>query len=573
MNFLWWLAVVVVTVVGHEDCRETRCGLEGPAIRFPFRVKGRQPIHCGIRGFDLSCTDDNRTVLEMPSSPKLSIFEINYRSHAIGARLSDSCSPSEIFNNNGSSPFEFVGRASFFSCPPSTVRDEYCSASDEDCFPYGPSCMARVSPCHGNHPGNHIYDSSFFEYSCTLDQLPLVSCIKVHSYTSDPADASQIRNQMRIWYSDALALHWSIPSSEGITLQKIIFAGISALCLVLIAMGTTFYYVYNSNKKEKENQLRIERFLDDYRAMKPSRYSYADIKRITNQFKEKLGQGAYGTVFQGKLSSELLVAVKILNNSNENGEDFINEVGTMCQIHHVNVVRLVGVCADGFIRALVYEYLPNGSLQDFLSSADNKNSFLGWDKLQDITLGIAKGIEYLHQGCDQRIMHFDIKPHNVLLDQDFTPKVSDFGLAKFCAKDQSAISMTTARGTIGYIAPEIFSRNFGNVSYKSDVYSFGILLLEMVGGRKNFKVMEDSTSQVYFPEWIYNLLEQGKDIRIHIGDDEGDVTIARKLAIVGLWCIQWHPIDRPSMKVVVQMLERECENLAMPPNPFANTSG
>ncbi|BBN69385.1 suppressor of npr1-1 constitutive 4 [Prunus dulcis] len=197
---------------------------------------------------------------------------------------------------------------------------------------------------------------------------------------------------------------------------------------------------------EKENQLRIERFLDDYRAMKPSRYSYADIKRITNQFKEKLGQGAYGTVFKGKLSSELLVAVKILNNSNENGEDFINEVGTMCQIHHLNVVRLVGVCADGFIRALVYEYLPNGSLQNFLSSADNKNSFIGWDKLQDIALGIAKGIEYLHQGCDQRILHFDIKPHNVLLDQDFTPKVSDFGLAKFCAKDQSAISMTTARG-------------------------------------------------------------------------------------------------------------------------------
>ncbi|CAL8162270.1 unnamed protein product [Prunus armeniaca] len=338
-------------------------------------------------------------------------------------------------------------------------------------------------------------------------------------------------------------------------------------------MVTTIYHVYTSNKMKKENRLRIERFLDDYRAMKPSRYSYADIKRITNQFKEKLGQGAYGTVFKGTLSSELLVAVKMLNNSNEEGEDFINEVGTMCQIHHVNVVRLVGFCADGFIRALVYEYLPNGSLQNFLSSTDNKNSFLGWDKLQDIALGIARGIEYLHQGCDQRILHFDIKPHNVLLDQDFTPKVSDFGLAKFCAKDQSAISMTTARGTMGYIAPEIFSRNFGNVSYKSDVYSFGILLLEMVGGRKNFKLMEDSTSQVYFPEWIYNLLEQGNDLRIHIGNNEGDVTIARKLAIVGLWCIQWHPIDRPCMKVVVQMLERECENLTMPPNPFANTSG
>nr|XP_011468512.1 PREDICTED: probable receptor-like protein kinase At5g39030 [Fragaria vesca subsp. vesca] len=239
-------------------------------------------------------------------------------------------------------------------------------------------------------------------------------------------------------------------------------------------------------------------------------------------------------------------------------------------IHHVNVVRLVGFCADGFIRALIYEYLPNGSLQNYLSSADDKNSFLGWEKLQDIALGIAKGIEYLHQGCDQRILHFDIKPNNILLDHDFTPKVSDFGLAKLCSKDQSAISMTTARGTMGYIAPEVFSRNFGNVSYKSDVYSFGILLLEMVGGKKNFKVMEDSTSHIYFPEWIYNLLEQGSDLRIHIEDE--DVKLARKLAIIGLWCIQWHPIDRPSMSNVVQMLEREGDSLSMPPYPFASTS-
>ncbi|XP_021830974.1 rust resistance kinase Lr10-like, partial [Prunus avium] len=163
------------------------------------------------------------------------------------------------------------------------------------------------------------------------------------------------------------------------------------------------------------------------------------------------------------------------------------------------------------------------------------------------------------------------KPHNILLDQNFTPKVSDFGLAKLCARDQSAISMTTIRGTMGYIAPEVFSRNFGSVSYKSDVYSFGTLLLEMVGGRKNFKVMEDSTSQVYFPESIYNLLEQGDDLRIHI-EDEGDAKIAKKLAIVGLWCVQWHPIDRPPMKVVVQMLEREGDNLTIPPNPFCSTS-
>ncbi|CAL8119279.1 unnamed protein product [Prunus armeniaca] len=269
------------------------------------------------------------------------------------------------------------------------------------------------------------------------------------------------------------------------------------------------------------------------------------------------------------LSSELFVAVKVLNSSKGDGEEFINEVGTMGHIHHVNVVRLVGFCADGFRRALVYEFSPNGSLQDFISSPDNKNSFLGWDKMQDIALAIAKGIEYLHQGCDQRILHFDIKPHNVLLDHNFTPKISDFGLAKLCSKDQSIVSMTTARGTMGYIAPEVFSRNFGNVSYKSDVYSFGMLLLEMVGGRKNVDSATENTNEIYYPQWIYNLLEGGDDLRIHIGE-EGEGKIPKKLAIVGLWCIQWHPVDRPSMKAVVQMLEGG-ESLTVPPNPFAST--
>ena len=148
--------------------------------------------------------------------------------------------------------------------------------------------------------------------------------------------------------------------------------------------------------------------MDDYKAFKPARYFYADIKRITNNFKDELGQGAYGTVFKGKLSNEILVAVKVLNNSKGNGEEFVNEVGTIGRIHHVNVVRLIGFCADGFRRALVYEYLPNDTLEKFLCPADAKNHFLGWKRLQDIALGVAKGIDYLHQGCNQRILHFDI---------------------------------------------------------------------------------------------------------------------------------------------------------------------
>ena len=164
-------------------------------------------------------------------------------------------------------------------------------------------------------------------------------------------------------------------------------------------MEYLIYRVYRYDKIEQENQARIERFLEIYRAHKPTRYSYNNVKRITNQSNEELGQGAYGTMFKGKLSNEIHVAVKILNNSKGNGEEFINEVGTMGRIHHVNVVRLVGFYVDGFRRASVYEFLSNDSLEKFISSVDS-NRFLGWEKLQDIALGIARGIEYLHQGCD-----------------------------------------------------------------------------------------------------------------------------------------------------------------------------
>ncbi|RZC86486.1 hypothetical protein C5167_030564 [Papaver somniferum] len=332
-----------------------------------------------------------------------------------------------------------------------------------------------------------------------------------------------------------------------------------------------------TSKDEKENQLMIERFLENYSALKPTRYSHAEIKKITNKFKTKLGQGGYGSVFEGKLSNNTQVAVKILDNSDggNNGEEFVNEVATIGRIHHLNVVRLLGFCVQGSMRALIYEFMPNSSLDKLIFSAGREDQKLvGWQKLQKIAIGIARGIEYLHQGCDQRILHFDIKPQNILLDQNFTPKISDFGLAKLCSKGEDSgisVSMAATRGTLGYIAPEVVSRNFGTISYKSDVYSFGMLLLEMARGKKNTETkIETDGNEEYFPEWIYNCLIRGEDMGIQVEVD--DVDIVKKLVTVALWCIQWNPVDRPSMNAVLHMLEGNTENLVMPPNPFASTS-
>ncbi|XWS10225.1 hypothetical protein CRYUN_Cryun39dG0057000 [Craigia yunnanensis] len=206
---------------------------------------------------------------------------------------------------------------------------------------------------------------------------------------------------------------------------------------------------------------------------------------MTKGFKDKLGEGGYGSVFKGKLRIGHHVAIKLLGKSKANGQDFINEIAFIGRIHHFNVAKLIGFYAEGSKQALVYYFMLNGSLDKIIFSKENKNT-LGWKKMFDIVLGVARGIDYLHQGWDMQILHFDIKPHNILLDENFNPKVSDFNLTKLYSVEDSIVSLTAVRGTIGYIAPELVYKNIGDISYKANVYSFGMLLMEMIGKRKNF---------------------------------------------------------------------------------------
>ncbi|GKF03082.1 protein kinase-like domain, concanavalin A-like lectin/glucanase domain protein, partial [Tanacetum coccineum] len=291
---------------------------------------------------------------------------------------------------------------------------------------------------------------------------------------------------------------------------------------------------------------------------------------MTNSFEVKLGQGGFGSVYRGELRGGNLVAVKILSELKGNGKDFVNEVASVGRTCHVNIVSLVGFCLEGRRRALIYEFMPNGSLEKFIyDRGSSSNSHLGWEKLHQIAIGIARGLEYLHRGCNTRILHLDIKPHNILLDQDFCPKISDFGLAKLFPEKRSMISMTDMRGTPGYIAPELFSRSFGGVSHKSDVYSYGMMILEMVGGRKNVQVEVDHTSEIYFPHWIFKKIELHEEqLGLHGIVSEVESEMARKMIIVGLWCIQTNSLSRPTMTKVVEMLEGGLELLEMPPKPY-----
>ncbi|KAI3411243.1 Protein kinase domain-containing protein, partial [Psidium guajava] len=324
------------------------------------------------------------------------------------------------------------------------------------------------------------------------------------------------------------------------------------------------FLIYKYRRRHLAMDKNIEEFLQAHNNFLPIRYSYSNIKKITRNFKHKLGEGGYGSVFKGTLRSGNEVAIKILKKSKANGQDFISEVATIGRIHHVNVVQLIGFCFEGSKQALVYDLMTNGSLDKHIFAEKDDLDYM---KLYEIALGVVRGIEYLHRGCDMQILHFDIKPHNILLDKNFTPKISDFGLAKLYPTDHSIVSLTTARGTLGYMAPELFYKNIGGVSYKADVYSFGMLLMEMAGRRKNINANAERSSQVYFPLWVYDQVSKGKSVEMEeVVVEERE--LIKKMIIVALWCIQLNPDNRPPMNKVLEMLEGDICKLQMPPKPL-----
>ncbi|KAL9337591.1 hypothetical protein Peur_069360 [Populus x canadensis] len=345
-------------------------------------------------------------------------------------------------------------------------------------------------------------------------------------------------------------------------------AGILFICVILYSRRKASSTTTPISLKKKHNQ-HLEVFIRNHGPLALKRYNLSDVKKMTNFFKDKLGQGGYGIVYKGKLQDGHQVAVKVMQASKGDGEEFINEVASIGRTSHVNIVTLLGFCLEGDKRVLIYDFMVNGSLEKFINheNALQANQQLGWNKLYQILVGVARGLEYLHRGCNTRIVHFDIKPHNILLDADFSPKISVFGLAKPCTRKESNVSLLEARGTIGYIAPEVFSRNFGQVSHKSDVYSYGMMALEIVGGRKNHEAEMSSSSEKYFPDWIYRHLELDDEFELNGVTNAEQSDIVRQIAIVGLWCILTNPSDRPSMRKVIEMLEGPLGALKIPPKP------
>ncbi|XP_049386463.1 G-type lectin S-receptor-like serine/threonine-protein kinase SD2-5 [Solanum stenotomum] len=284
-----------------------------------------------------------------------------------------------------------------------------------------------------------------------------------------------------------------------------------------------------------------------------TRFSYNELKIITQDFSRKLGEGGFGSVYEGTLSNGNKIAVKRLNGLGQVKDSFLTEVKIVGSIHHVNLVKLIGFCAEKDHRVLIYEYMVNGSLDRWISH-EKQEYGLTWLTRQRIISDIAKGLAYLHDECNQKIIHLDIKPHNILLDQNFNAKISDFGLSKLIEKDKSKV-VTRMRGTPGYLAPE-WLRSV--ITEKVDVYAFGIVLLEVLCGRKNLDWSQADEDNVHLLSVFKRKAEQDQLIDM-VDKNNEDMQLHREavteMMSLAAWCVQGDFNKRPSMSLVVKVLE------------------
>ncbi|KAK3219933.1 hypothetical protein Dsin_013903 [Dipteronia sinensis] len=339
-----------------------------------------------------------------------------------------------------------------------------------------------------------------------------------------------------------------------IVLSMILLVGL--LCLLL------YYSVHRrrSLKRALENSLIV--------SGAPMNFTYRDLQLRTSNFSQLLGTGGFGSVYKGSLSDGTFVAVKKLDRVLPHGEkEFITEVNTIGSMHHMNLVRLRGYCSEGSQRLLVYEFMKNGSLDKWIFPTNNcRDRLLDWPTRFNIAIATAQGIAYFHEQCRNRIIHCDIKPENILLDENFCPKVSDFGLAKLMGREHSHV-VTMVRGTRGYLAPEWVSNRA--ITVKADVYSYGMLLLEIIGGRRNLDMSYDA-EDFFYPGWAFKEMTNGTPMKVvdrRLQQDAVEEEELMRALKVGLWCIQDEVSMRPSMGEVVKMLEGSIDIINMPPMP------
>ncbi|XLR22996.1 hypothetical protein S83_050896 [Arachis hypogaea] len=377
---------------------------------------------------------------------------------------------------------------------------------------------------------------------------------------------------MRFSDKDFLNKQQENGSSKGNVIVLVV-AVVSSLIVFVVGIAIGIYILkLRYIQKKRRGSYDTEKLAKSLRRSSLN-FKYTSLERATGSFDEtnKLGQGGFGTVYKGVLPDGREIAIKRLyfNNKHRAG-DFYNEVNIINSVEHKNLVRLLGCSCSGPESLLVYEYLPNRSLDRFIFDK-NKGRELNWEKRYEIIIGTAEGLAYLHENSKTKIIHRDIKASNILLDAKLRAKIADFGLARSFQEDKSHIS-TAIAGTLGYMAPEYIAH--GQLTEKADVYSFGVLLLEIVTGRQNnrSKAAEysDSLITVAWKHFQSGTAEQLFDPNLQLHDDYNNSSVKNEILRVvqiGLLCTQENHLLRPTMSKVLQMLTKKEEQLVAPSNP------
>ncbi|KAJ6833394.1 receptor-like serine/threonine-protein kinase SD1-8 isoform X1 [Iris pallida] len=297
-------------------------------------------------------------------------------------------------------------------------------------------------------------------------------------------------------------------------------------------------------------------------------FDFHTIEAATDYFRHEntLGQGGFGTVYKGKLDNDQEIAVKRLAKSSQQGtEEFKNEVMLIAKLQNRNLVRLLGCCIQGEERMLIYEYMPNKSLDCFLFDKE-KGALLNWQTRYQIIIGIARGLLYLHHDSRFRIIHRDLKVSNILLDKGMNPKISDFGMARLFGGDKTDFNTRKVVGTYGYMSPEYAME--GIFSLKSDVFSYGVLVLEIISGKKNRGAYAVS-AYMNLVAHAWSLWNEGRALELVDGSMGNSFSINDVIRCikVGLLCVQEHPEDRPLMSSVIVMLGTDIVSLPEPKQP------
>lgn len=360
-------------------------------------------------------------------------------------------------------------------------------------------------------------------------------------------------------------------SSRG-TIIIIVVAVVSSVIVLVVATIIGVYFWKNKKieqKRKGSNDVeKLVKTLND----SSLNFKYSTLEKATSSFDEsnKLGQGGFGIVYKGVLPDGREIAVKrLFFNNKHRAADFYNEVNIISSVEHKNLVRLLGCSCSGPESLLVYEFLPNKSLDRFIFDS-SKGKALNWEKRFDIIIGTAEGLVYLHENTNARIIHRDIKASNILLDSRLRAKIADFGLARSFQEDKSHIS-TAIAGTLGYMAPEYLAH--GQLTEKADVYSYGVLLLEIVTGRQTnrSKTIEysDSLVTLAWKHFLHRTMEELFDPNLMLQNyiNFNVKNEVKRVLHVGLLCTQEIPSLRPSMSTVLRMLVKKEEELPTPTNP------